>query len=779
MAERFLDFDVTITPDGDAYRAQVSPEADAAGVTARFELPFAATELAQFMVAVGPPRQTTRRLVPAASRVVDVREYGARLGDALLSGDVGAAFVEAHRRATAAGMNLRLRLRLDRAPELEPVPWEYLYDRRLDRFLALSRQTPIVRLLEALEETPSLTIEPPLRVLVMISSPSDMPELAVDHEAQLLRATTGDLVSSGQLELVMLERATLGELQRALLEEFHVFHFVGHGGFDSAEQQGVLVLEREDGTAHRVSGARLGTLLHDARRLQLAVLNACEGARTSGRDAFSGVAQELVRRGLPAVVAMQTEISDRAALVFAHEFYSFLTRGLPIDEVMSEVRKAMAVSDEAAEWGTAVLRSGAGQPFAVRAAAGATPGREQRWESLYHGAQAALAAAAPATALTMLDQIHAERPDYRDVAGLIERLRAEEEAGTGRPAPPEPPEPSEPSEPGAGDSVPPGPGSTGPGPGPTGPGPGPTHPGPAEPSPRRRRPVWLLAGVGVALVAVFALVRPWILPNPAPTPSAGASASARATGAQSNPATATTGAADAFTLACGPAPAARPAAGDLTAACATTAPVIDGDAGEWDDAHVVTVLTEVAPDVGAVAGDFAGVWNLRWDREALYAAVIVLDTSLQPVDVTQPGQYWRGDSVSFEFGPAAGDLGARAVVRDGRDRHVMLGLAPEGAVASINVAAGGTFPAGRQEPTITAVATRNDTGYTIEARIPWDALGTEPPARGQAFAANLNVSDAAVSRVWDFGRMISSNPERTAANQARPGTWQTLVLGDG
>ena len=104
--------------------------------------------------------------------------------------------------------------------------------------------------------------------------------------------------------------------------------------------------------------------------MQLAVLNACEGARTSGRDAFSGVGQALVRQGLPAVVAMQTEISDRAALVFSHEFYYFLTRGLGIDAAICEVRKAMAVSDEASEWGTAVLlRSGADQPFSFTTSA--------------------------------------------------------------------------------------------------------------------------------------------------------------------------------------------------------------------------------------------------------------------------------------------------------------------------------------------------------------------------------------------------------------------------
>jgi hypothetical protein len=238
---------------------------------------------------------------------------------------------------------------------------------------------------------------------------------------------------------VVLEDATLSSLQRALIEEFHVFHFIGHGGFDSHEQEGVLVLEREDGTAHRVSASRLGTLLHDARAMQLAVLNACEGARSSGRDAFSGVAQELVRRGLPAVVAMQAEISDRAALVFTHEFYWFLTRGLPIDAAMCEVRKAMATSDEASEWGTAVLlRSDVDQSFRIRPAGGPAPLREQRWEALYEGAQGALATGASAAAVTMLEQIESERPDYQDVTQLLQRVRPEAAGGSPPPADVEP-----------------------------------------------------------------------------------------------------------------------------------------------------------------------------------------------------------------------------------------------------------------------------------------------------------------------------------------------------
>ncbi|MDN5776416.1 MAG: CHAT domain-containing protein, partial [Humibacillus sp.] len=441
MSREYLDFDVAIVPSPQGYTAQVL-RAPAALASEPFTLPFAATDLAQFMIAVGPPRVASRRLVPAVARVADVKDYGRRLGDALFSGGVATSLRSSLAAANSQGKALRIRLRLDAVPELDSVPWEYVYDTPLDRFLTLSRDTPVVRLLDSVEPPSELAVPLPLKVLVMIASPTDLPSRAVERERQLLVATTGDLARAGMLEVVVMEGpATLGALQKALIDEYNVFHFIGHGGFDEKAQEGVLALETAQGTVDRVSGAQLGTLLHDAQGMQLAVLNACEGARTSSNNAFSGVGQTLVRQGLPAVVAMQTEISDRAALVFSHEFYWYLTRGLGIDAAICEVRKAMALSDEAAEWGTAVLlRSGSDQPFTFPTAADvAEPARETRWESLYDAAQGALNAQAPETALPMLEQLAAERPDYQDVTALIERVRPGPQGGHSAPAPAEAP----------------------------------------------------------------------------------------------------------------------------------------------------------------------------------------------------------------------------------------------------------------------------------------------------------------------------------------------------
>ncbi|HEX2370177.1 MAG TPA: CHAT domain-containing protein, partial [Acidimicrobiia bacterium] len=62
-------------------------------------------------------------------------------------------------------------------------------------------------------------------------------------------------------------------------------------------------------------------ILHGYRPLRLALLNACEGARGSASDPFAGAAQSLVQQGIPAVIAMQFPITDRAAILFAQEFY--------------------------------------------------------------------------------------------------------------------------------------------------------------------------------------------------------------------------------------------------------------------------------------------------------------------------------------------------------------------------------------------------------------------------------------------------------------------------
>ena len=170
------------------------------------------------------------------------------------------------------------------------------------------------------------------------------------------QGAVGGLKERGLIQLTRLPAATLSALQRQLRQEqYHIFHYIGHGGFDQQTQDGVLLLEDENGRSRLVNGNYLGTLLHDHPSLRLAVLNACEGARTTRSDPFAGVAQQLVRQGIPAVIAMQFEITDRAAIILAQEFYDALADGYPVDAALAEARKSIYTAGNDIEWGTPVL----------------------------------------------------------------------------------------------------------------------------------------------------------------------------------------------------------------------------------------------------------------------------------------------------------------------------------------------------------------------------------------------------------------------------------------
>ena len=360
----YLDFDLEIEPAADGYRVEVNSPAGQS--TSAFKLPFSDLEIENFLLKIGQSRRVMRRI--DAPETEAVKAFGARLFDAAFAGEARACLRSSIDEANRQNRGLRIRLRLNDTPELAGLPWEYLYNSALNRFLALSIETPVVRYLELPEWTRPLAITPPLRILAMIANPRDQAPLNVEREWGRLREALGGLEQQGLVTLERLEQASLVELQRRLRRgAYHILHFVGHGGFDKHREDGMLVLEGEDGLSYRISGQELGMLLHDHRSLRLAMLNSCDGARASRIDPFSGTAQSLVQQGLPAVIAMQFEVSDDAAIALAREFYGALADGYPVDAALAEARKALFAAQSGVEWGTPVLylRASDGRIFDV------------------------------------------------------------------------------------------------------------------------------------------------------------------------------------------------------------------------------------------------------------------------------------------------------------------------------------------------------------------------------------------------------------------------------
>jgi hypothetical protein len=344
-ALEYLNFDLEIDPAiGGGYRVEVDSPVGQASAT--FNLPFTADELAGALQELAQAN---------ASRSELGRSFGARLFESVLGGEVRACLRGGMDEAAYQGRGLRLRLRLNDVPELADLPWEYLYHPALDRYLALSVHTPLVRYMELPDRIRSLALAAPLRILVVMASPRDQSPIDVEDEWNRLRAAMRELEERGLVVLVRIP-GTLAALQDQLRDgTYHMLYYVGHGDFDERRKSGQLLFEDEEGMSDRVSGADLGLLLHDHRSLRLAVLHACEGARASRTDPYAGVAQCLVRQGLPAVIAMQFPISGEAAAMMARTFFGAIADGYSVDGALAEARKALFTRGNRDEWGTPVL----------------------------------------------------------------------------------------------------------------------------------------------------------------------------------------------------------------------------------------------------------------------------------------------------------------------------------------------------------------------------------------------------------------------------------------
>jgi len=319
----------------------------------------------------------------------DPKAVGEALYRAVFTGRIGRLFHESVARL-APGQTLRLRLHLDDVPELSHIAWEYLRDPDRGLFLAQTSHISIVRYLGILDPGRPLPGAPPLEVVVVSAQPKDLPALAAGEEWEHLRAALGGKASSRRVHLEVLPSSTFEALAERLQRgPCHILHFLGHGSFDEPSRTGKLFFEDDRGTSAPIDADRLSTLLFGSE-VRLVVLNTCRGAEASVDDAFSGVAQALVRKGIPAVVAMQFEITDRAAVRFAKKFYRPIAEGESIDFCLAQARRELYFHGDDAEWGTPVLYTCApnGHLFEVAPRQGA-----ERWREVV-ARPAVLAAAA-------------------------------------------------------------------------------------------------------------------------------------------------------------------------------------------------------------------------------------------------------------------------------------------------------------------------------------------------------------------------------------------------
>jgi hypothetical protein len=437
-----LDFEMEIGDlAGQGY--PVTARAPAGEASANMRLPLTREELDRQLAVINDAVLASSAIARRAATDDEqpVQQFGQQLFDALVSDDVRALYVASAQRARDEGASLRLVLRI-RSPELARLPWEFLFDSGRQDYLGLT--LPLVRFPQVLAPRQPLQAAAPLRILGLVARPNDQDELAVNDEKRRLRIALDALERSGQIELVWVDGQTYGDLEDALDQgPWHAFHFVGHGGYDRESDEGTIALAGEDGRTDAVGAEDLSRLLGEHYTLRLVVLNACDTGRGGALDVFSSTAGALVRRGIPAVVAMQFAISDEAAIRFAQTFYQNVAKRLPIDTSVMRARRGLRrTRKNTLEWGTPVLylRAPDGQIFGPTASDPAASGDAGRAaplpvrrrpeqaasaeaEALYDQALAAFWTERWDQAVGLLRQVLALRPAYPEAERKLDQAR--------------------------------------------------------------------------------------------------------------------------------------------------------------------------------------------------------------------------------------------------------------------------------------------------------------------------------------------------------------------
>ena len=281
------------------------------------------------------------------------QEYGAALTTSMFSdAAVQSAFAQALTSAQTLNLQLRVRLLIGpSAPELHSLEWETLSNPQDNTPLATNENILFSRYLSSLDWRPvPLRPKAEMSALVVVANPtnlSDYQGLApIDVEGEVQRARE----SLGNIPISALpassdgsgESASLNSLVAGLREGSQdILYLVCHGAISQDEPY--LWLEDDEGKTAVTPGDELVTRLHElAQRPRLIVLASCQsaGSPTQG-NALAALGPRLAQAGIPAVIAMQGNVSLQTVAELMPLFFSELQRDGQVDRALAVARGAV------------------------------------------------------------------------------------------------------------------------------------------------------------------------------------------------------------------------------------------------------------------------------------------------------------------------------------------------------------------------------------------------------------------------------------------------------
>ncbi|GLZ31682.1 hypothetical protein Lesp02_38700 [Lentzea sp. NBRC 105346] len=285
----------------------------------------------------------------------DEPAYGVRLSRMLFAHDKVVEFYEKALIA-AGGEPLHLRLHVHGPARFHNLRWESVRAPGADGPpIATMDNVLFSRYLSSEDWRPiTLTTSPGHRALVVIAAPDDLAQYrladvdAAGERARALAALQGysvDVLCGGG-------EASLARIAEQLEKHhYEVLYLVAHGRWVDGEAH--LVLEGPDGKYARVDGLRLAERVRGVeRRPTLSILLSCQSAM--GNVVLGGLGPRLSGAGIPAVIAMQGEVTMKTAQDFATAFFSAFREQPVVDRAVAVARRAVR---DRPDWWAPVLFS--------------------------------------------------------------------------------------------------------------------------------------------------------------------------------------------------------------------------------------------------------------------------------------------------------------------------------------------------------------------------------------------------------------------------------------
>ena len=275
---------------------------------------------------------------------------GQTLHNALFQGQLHDSWVTAQGVAQNRQDLLRLRIGM-KDNRLQQLPWEALHARALP--LATGTDVIFSRYILARQHgsasvRKTTSQKQVLRILMVIASPDDQERLELKQEVYHLQSELHPEDASSDETLLDVQLKILEQPDRAELTQeldrgnYQVLHYAGHSNLGNAGGDLYLV-SHQTGLTERLSGEDLAGLLVN-NGIQLAVFNSCRGSYSASSEQGwqeRNLAQALVNRGLPGVIAMSDRIPDHVAITFTQLLYRNLKKGQSIDLSLNRTRQGL------------------------------------------------------------------------------------------------------------------------------------------------------------------------------------------------------------------------------------------------------------------------------------------------------------------------------------------------------------------------------------------------------------------------------------------------------